>query len=163
MAGKSSSWENALLLLLFNNTNAANIGDSTGLRGSSSAGSLFVSLHTADPGPSGDQTTNEITYSSYARVAVARSGSGWTVTANSVSPTLRNHVPRRHWWFRYSNEFRPWHRDDLDRRATVFRHHHAEHRHWQRHHSAVDHRFCNHRELAVSGRDHPTAREESRG
>lgn len=83
---KSNSWENALLLLLFNNTNVANIGDATGLRGSSTAGSLYVSLHTSDPGEAGDQTTNETAYTSYARVAVARSGAGWTVTGNSVSP-----------------------------------------------------------------------------
>lgn len=83
---KSNAWENALLLLLFNNTNAANIGDATGLRGSSTAGSLYCSLHTADPGEAGDQTTSEIAYTSYARVAVARSGAGWTVTNNSVSP-----------------------------------------------------------------------------
>lgn len=83
---KSNSWENDLLLLLFNNTNAALIGDATGLRGSSTAGSLYVSLHSADPGEAGDQTTNEIAYTSYARVAVARSSGGWTVTGNSVSP-----------------------------------------------------------------------------
>jgi len=76
-----------MLLLLFNNTNAANIGDATGLRGSTTAGSLYVSLHTADPGEAGSQTTNEIGYTSYARVAVARSSGGWTVTNNSVSPT----------------------------------------------------------------------------
>lgn len=84
---KADSWENGLLLLLFNNTNFANVGDATGLRGSTTAGSLYVSLHTADPGEAGSQTTSEITYTSYARVAVARSGAGWTVTANSVSPT----------------------------------------------------------------------------
>jgi hypothetical protein len=83
---KSNSWENDLLLLLFNNTNAANIGDATGLRGSTTAGSLYLSLHTADPGEAGDQTTSEATYTSYARVAVARSGAGFTVTGNSVSP-----------------------------------------------------------------------------
>lgn len=83
---KSNSWENALLLLLFNNTNAANIGDVTGLRGSSTAGSLYCSLHTGDPGEAGSQTTSECAYTSYARVAVARSGAGWTVTNNSVSP-----------------------------------------------------------------------------
>lgn len=81
---KSNSWENGLMLLLFNNTNFASVGDATGLRGSSTAGSLYVSLHTADPGEAGSQTTNEATYTSYARVAVARSGSGWTVTANAV-------------------------------------------------------------------------------
>jgi len=45
---------------------------------------LFVSLHTADPGESGSQTTSEATYTSYARVTVARSGAGWTVTANQA-------------------------------------------------------------------------------
>lgn len=83
---KSNSWENGLLLLLFNNTNFANVGDATGLRGSSAAGNLYVSLHTGDPGEAGDQTTSEISYTGYARVAVARSGAGFTVTANSVSP-----------------------------------------------------------------------------
>lgn len=83
---KSNSLENSWLLLLFNNTNVANVGDATGLRGSSTAGSLYVSLHTADPGEAGDQTTSEATYTSYARVAVARTSGGWTVTGNSVSP-----------------------------------------------------------------------------
>lgn len=83
---KSNSWETALLQLLFNNTNAANIGDATGLRGATTAGSLYVSLHTADPGEAGDQTTSETAYTSYARVAVARSSAGWTITGNSVSP-----------------------------------------------------------------------------
>lgn len=41
---------------------------------------LYLSLHTADPGEAGDQTTSEATYTSYARVAVARSGVGWTVS-----------------------------------------------------------------------------------
>jgi len=82
---KSNSWETALLNLVFNNTDAANIGDATGLRGSSSAGSFYVSLHTADPGEAGNQTTNECAYTSYARVAVARSGAGWTVSGNAVT------------------------------------------------------------------------------
>jgi hypothetical protein len=82
----SNSFENGILLLLLNNTNFANIGDATGLRGSSTAGSLYVSLHTSDPGEAGTQETNEISYTGYARVALARSGSGWTVTANVGSP-----------------------------------------------------------------------------
>jgi hypothetical protein len=61
------------------------VGDATGLRGSSAAGSLYFSLHTADPGEAGTQTTSEAAYTSYARVAVARSGSGFTVTANAVA------------------------------------------------------------------------------
>lgn len=82
---KSNAWETALLNLVFNNTDAANIGDATGLRGSSTAGSLYVSLHTGDPGEAGSQTTNECAYTSYARVAVARSGAGWTVSGNAVT------------------------------------------------------------------------------
>jgi len=74
-----------LALLIFNNTNFANVGDATGLRGSTAAGSLYLSLHTADPGETGDQTTSEIAYTNYARVAVARSGAGWTVTADTAA------------------------------------------------------------------------------
>lgn len=90
---KSNACETALLELLFKNTNFANVGDATGLRGSTTAGSLYVSLHTADPGEAGDQSTSEIAYTSYARVAVARSGSGWTVTGNSVSPAANISFP----------------------------------------------------------------------
>lgn len=82
---KTNTWENDLLLLMFNNTNSSLHGDATGLRGSSTAGSYYFSLHTADPGEAGDQTTNEIGYTSYARVAVARSGAGFTVTGNAVA------------------------------------------------------------------------------
>lgn len=78
--------ENELLEHILNNANIASIGDATGLRGSSAAGNLYASLHTADPGEAGNQTTNEATYTSYARVAVARDGTGWTVTGNSASP-----------------------------------------------------------------------------
>ena len=90
---KTNAYENALLELVFKNTNFANVGDATGLRGSSTAGSFYVSLHTSDPGEAGDQTTNETSYTSYARVAVARSGSGWTVTGNSVSPAANVDFP----------------------------------------------------------------------
>lgn len=82
---KGNTFENDLLALIFNNTDAALIGDATGLRGSSTAGSLYVALHTADPGEAGNQTTSECAYTSYARVAVARSGAGWTVSTNTVT------------------------------------------------------------------------------
>lgn len=90
---KTNTWENDLLLLLFNNTAVTLIGDAGGLLPSSTAGSLYVSLHTADPGEAGIQTTSECAYTSYARVAVARSGAGWTVTANSVSPVANIDFP----------------------------------------------------------------------
>ena len=90
---KSNSFENSFLLQVFNNQNIANIGDATGLRGSSAAGNLYVSLHTADPGEAGDQTTNEATYTSYARVAVARSSAGWVVSGNAASNTAAVNFP----------------------------------------------------------------------
>ncbi len=80
---KGNSLENSLLLLLFNATAIANIADNAA---SSPLTNLYVSLHTADPGEAGSQTTSEISYTGYARVAVARTSGGWTVTANSVSP-----------------------------------------------------------------------------
>lgn len=80
---KSNSWENSLLLLVFNNTAYANLGDATGLRATSTAGSVYISLHTADPGETGDQTTNETAYTNYVRVGVARSGAGWTVSGTA--------------------------------------------------------------------------------
>lgn len=82
---KGNTFENDLLLLVFNNTAAALIGDASGLQPSATAGSLYVSLHTGDPGEAGDQETNECAYTSYARVAVARSGAGWTVSGNAVT------------------------------------------------------------------------------
>lgn len=78
---KGNTFENDLLKLIFQATAIANLADNAA---SSPLTSLYVSLHTADPGETGDQTTSEATYTSYARVAVARSGSGWTVSANAV-------------------------------------------------------------------------------
>ena len=80
---KGNTFENDLLKLIFNATAIANMADNAA---SSPLTNLYVSLHTADPGEAGDQTTSEISYTSYARVAVARTSGGWTVTNNSVSP-----------------------------------------------------------------------------
>jgi hypothetical protein len=82
---KSNTCENSLLLLFFNNTDFANVGDAGGILGSSTAGNLYLSFHTADPDEAGDQTTNEVAYTGYARAAIARSGAGFTVTGNAVT------------------------------------------------------------------------------
>jgi hypothetical protein len=73
--------ENGLLSLIFENANYANVGDATGLRGSSTAGNFRISLHTANPNETGSQTTSEAAYGSYARQDVVRSTAGWTVAA----------------------------------------------------------------------------------
>lgn len=85
--------ETALLNLIFTNTDWANVGDVAGLQNSATAGSFYISLHTADPGEAGTQTTSEATYTSYARVAVARSGAGWTVSAANASNTAAVNFP----------------------------------------------------------------------
>jgi hypothetical protein len=82
---KSNAFETAILGLLFENTAITNFGDAGGLRATATAGDLFFSLHTADPDEAGSQTTNEVAYTSYARVSVARSAAGWTVTGNAVA------------------------------------------------------------------------------
>jgi hypothetical protein len=79
----SNASENDLWLLLFNNTAWANVGNAGGLLPSSAPGSFFIGLHTADPGEAGTQTTSEATYTGYARVAVARSSAGWTVSGSA--------------------------------------------------------------------------------
>jgi hypothetical protein len=86
-----NTFENDLAKLIFNATAIANIADNAA---SSPLTNLYVSFHTSDPGEAGDQTTNETAYTSYARVAVARSGSGWTVTGNSVSPAANVDAPQ---------------------------------------------------------------------
>jgi hypothetical protein len=75
--------ENGLLSLIFENANYANVGDATGLRGSSTAGVFYVSLHTADPAETGSQNTSETAYTNYLRSAAnpARSTAGWSVAS----------------------------------------------------------------------------------
>ncbi len=82
----SNAFETSILTLIYQNANIANIGDATGLRGSTAAGSLYVSLHTADPGEAAaSQAASETAYTNYARVAVVRSAAGWTIAGNTVS------------------------------------------------------------------------------
>jgi len=80
----TNACETALLNLYFLNTDHANIGDAAGLQNSVAAGSFYISLHTADPGETGTQTTSESAYTNYARVAVARSAAGFVVTGNTA-------------------------------------------------------------------------------
>lgn len=86
MASMTDGFENALALLLFNNTTLANIGDATGLVGSTTAGSTQLALHTvALTDASTLLTSNEVAYTGYARPTQARSGSGWTVSGDTAS------------------------------------------------------------------------------
>jgi len=88
--GKNTTFSSNLLALIFNATTIANIAVNAT---SSPLTSLYVSLHTADPTSTGNQSSSEATYGGYTRVSVARSSAGWTVTSNSVSPTATISFP----------------------------------------------------------------------
>lgn len=71
----SNTTENDLMELIFKATALSWAGITN----------LYISLHSSDPGEAGSQTTNEVSYTGYSRKAVARSGSGWTVTGNTAT------------------------------------------------------------------------------
>lgn len=81
----SNASESALLNLLFNNVDWANIGDAAGLQNSAVAGNFYIRLHTADPGEAGTGSTNEVAYTGYSPVAVPRSVAGFTVAGATVT------------------------------------------------------------------------------
>ena len=88
---KSNFLENAILNLIFNATAIANIADNAA---ASPLTNLFWALHTADPGDAGTQATSEATYTSYARVSVARTTGGMTAsTTGSTSPVANIDFP----------------------------------------------------------------------
>jgi hypothetical protein len=89
--GKGNGLSNSLLKLIFNATTITSLAINAT---ASPYTNLEVSLHTSSPGASGDQTTNEIAYTSYTRVAVARTTGGWTASsAQSTSPVATISFP----------------------------------------------------------------------
>ncbi len=79
-----NDFESKLLLLLFNNTTIANIGDAGGLAGSSGAGSTQLALHTSALSDTDTLlTATEVAYTGYARPTQARSAAGWTVAGTT--------------------------------------------------------------------------------
>ena len=86
MASMTNGFENVLALLLFNNTTIANIGDATGLVGSTSAGSTQLALSTSALTDADTLlTATEVAYTGYARPTQARSSAGWTVSGDTAS------------------------------------------------------------------------------
>lgn len=83
-----STFANDLSLLITEGTTIANVADNAA---SSPITNLYAALHTA-AATSGNQTTSEATYTSYARVAVARTSSGWSssggVNSNDAAVTF---------------------------------------------------------------------------
>jgi hypothetical protein len=77
---KSDTFESDFLKLIFNGTAISLLADNTA---TTPLTSLYVALHTADPGETGVQNTSEATYTGYTRVAVARTTGGWTVSGTA--------------------------------------------------------------------------------
>lgn len=76
---KGNTFENDILKALFHD-------DTTNLDAILALTNFYVAIHTADPGEAGDQTTSEVSYTGYQRVAVARTSSGWNIVNNTFSP-----------------------------------------------------------------------------
>jgi hypothetical protein len=92
MAGFSDTFESDLCKLIFNATAISNVADNAA---TAPLTNLWVSLHTADPGDTGTQGTNEGGYTAYTRISVARTTAGWTVTGvTTVSPVANIDFPQ---------------------------------------------------------------------
>lgn len=74
----TTAFANQLLQLILEGTAIPNIADNAA---SSPLTNWYISLHTSDPTASGNQASSETAYVGYARVAVARSGAGWTAVS----------------------------------------------------------------------------------
>jgi len=87
MGSKSNSLENQFLLLMLNNTDIANVGDVSGIKGSTVVGDLYLRLYTDAIVVDESTIGTECAYTGYVQygVAVARTAGGWAIVANSVS------------------------------------------------------------------------------
>jgi hypothetical protein len=80
---KGQTAANQYLRLIYNATAIANIADNAA---SAPLTLIYVALHSADVADASAQNSNEISYTGYARVGVARTTGGWSVTNDAVSP-----------------------------------------------------------------------------
>lgn len=85
-----NTFETELAQLIFQATAIANMADNAA---TSPLTNIQSSLHTADPGEAGTQTTSETAYTSYARTAVARTSGGWAVASGVVTPVAAINSP----------------------------------------------------------------------
>lgn len=94
MAGKGTELQRTILSYIFLSSGITT-GQTFGSAATSTTTTLWVSLHTADPGNAGNQGTSEVAYTGYARIATQRTASGgvggWTISTTfspcSVFPT----------------------------------------------------------------------------
>lgn len=82
---KGTNTRNNFLALLYNATAWANIADNAS---SSPVANIYIALATASGAPADTMSTNEATYTNYARQTVARTTSGWTAPASGVTSNV---------------------------------------------------------------------------
>lgn len=78
---KSRDFSGDFLRLFFNATTMTGLAQNAT---SSPLGDVFFALHTADPGSTGNQSTSEVSYTSYTRMGVARTSATFVVSGNTV-------------------------------------------------------------------------------
>lgn len=86
----SNATETAILKLVFQAVAWANYADNAA---ASPETNIAAGLHTADPTDTGDMSSNEVAYTSYARVGVARTTGGWAESSGVVSPVANVDFP----------------------------------------------------------------------
>ena len=90
MAGTmGNALQASILSLILNATPISLIADNTA---TTPLTNVYVALHTADPTNAGNQTSSEIAYTNYARIAIARNAGSpaWTVTGTSPASASPN-------------------------------------------------------------------------
>lgn len=92
MAAKNNTYAQLILEAIFQATFTA----ITGLLANASSPDtvLYISLHTANPGAGGSQNTSEAAYTGYARVSVARTSSGWSISSETISNVAAINFPQ---------------------------------------------------------------------
>ena len=78
---KSNTWESQIVRLLFHATSVEGVATNH----AAPLTSLSIQLHTASPTDTGSMEAAEATYGAYARVGVARTSVGWTITGSSAA------------------------------------------------------------------------------
>jgi len=84
-SGKGNNCAIGFLEMIYQAVQSADFANLIENSSTSPLTSLYVSLHNANPGATGNQATSETTYTNYARVAVARTTGGWTITSESIT------------------------------------------------------------------------------
>lgn len=90
MSSMNTTFRNALCALIMNATAMADYAENDS---SAPLAAFQHGLHTSSPGVSGNQGTNEISYTSYARASANRNSGGYTCTDNVANPTSNISFP----------------------------------------------------------------------